>query len=133
MIDIIEVKPGIWVLEEDGQNVLLKDCQQFEIGKQERKTLFQSLEFLAKALQEGRSYAPLIEQCLLKKLQRQKEALELNLWEVRAEGRGERIIFAMREPNLIIVAAVHKSKGGMSQAVNRGVKRWKRFLKGKEK
>jgi hypothetical protein len=132
VINILEVESGIWILEEEGQNVLLKDCQRFGIGKETRKALMDIMSLTATYLAKGESLEPLIELGLLKKLQRQESAVQTDLWEARLVGRGGRLLFVMKRPDSIIVSAVDKNKGSLSQAINRGVKRWREFLKERE-
>lgn len=129
MTGIIQVEQGIWILEEEKQNVLLKDCLRFKIEKQARKSLMDILSAVARYLMEGKSLEPLIQSRLIKRLTRQEDAVQENIWEVRAEGWGGRLVFIMKEPNSIVVAAVNKNAGSLSQTVNRGLKRWKNFLK----
>lgn len=126
--DIIEVEPGIWTLQEDGKNVFLGDCQKFDISKKERREL---LLFLRKAVDffEKGLVDVLIERGNLKRLSRQPKAMEENLWEVRRDGDGARILFIQVSPGAVVVAAVHKNRGSLSQAVHRGVNRWRSFLK----
>lgn len=40
MIDILKMYEDLFVLEENGQNVLLKDCLKYRISKQERGALY---------------------------------------------------------------------------------------------
>ena len=132
-IDIIEVGPGIWVIEEEGKNVFLDDCQQFEIDKIERRVLWHYLKEVAQAIREGEEIQPLIDRGILKKLSRQTKAAKQDLWEIRTDWGGARILFIRIDPKLVVVAAVHKSRGSLSHAVNRGVNRWKNYLKAKGK
>lgn len=133
MISILEIEKGIWTLQENGKSVLLLDCLQFGISKQVRKSLMNVLTVVTSRLIRGESLESLVENGLLKKLIRQKEVVGENFWELRNEGQGERIIFTMREPHSIIVAAANKAKGPLNQSINRGVKRWKKFLRENEK
>lgn len=129
MIDILQVEDGIWVLQEDGLNVLLADCQKFGITKAERKGLLLFLREVVQALRQGENVQELVDRRVLKKLERQSKASEENLWEVRADSGSARILFMMMDPDAVIVSAVHKSRGSLRQAVNRGVNRWRNFLK----
>lgn len=133
MIDIIQIENGIWVLEEDGQNVLLADCLKFGIKRQDRKSLMRTLGVASRLLKTGKGLEGLVGQNVLKKLDRQKEASNIGIWEVRADGKRERIVFVLKEPDTIVVSAVEKGKGSLSQAINRGIKRWTTFLKEDEK
>lgn len=131
MIDILKLEEGLWALEEEGQNVLLKDCQKFGINKTERKHLLRILLLVVEKLGSCETLEPLIKQEWIKKLTRQEQTFFENVWEARTPGTGARIIFVIEEPDSIIIAAVDKSKGSLSHAVNRGVNRWRNFLKAK--
>lgn len=133
MVDIIESENGIWSLVEDGQNVLFRDCVCFGISKRERKSLFAILRETTDLLIEGGSLEPLMKKGVLKQLTRQLEAVRENLWEIRSDGKGARLVFVLQNPRTIIISAVDKGKGSLSQAVQRGVKRWKTFLKTERK
>lgn len=133
MIDILNIENGIWVLVEDGYNVLLSDSAKFGINKQERKQLFRLLLVIAERLTKGESLEPLIKAEMIKKLTRQEKTIFENVWEVRNLSGGGRIIFVRRDPDSIIVSAVVKVHGSLSQAVNRGVNRWRKFLRENEK
>lgn len=129
MYVIKEHSRGLWILEENGQNVLLRDCLKFGLGKVERIWLFQTLQDVVAEIQSGNSIEGFIKEDVLKCLDRQKETKELNIWEVRDPGRGGRIIFIRDDPNSIVVAAVNKRRSSHNQAIRRGVKRWKDYLK----
>lgn len=131
-LDIIVVETGIWTLEEDGKNVFLVDCQKFGILKSERKELLVFLREAVAAFRGSGFIDVLIERGNLKKLSRQKEAVNKDLWEIRRDGDGARILFVRISSDVVVVAAVDKGKGSLSQAVNRGVKRWKNYLKTKD-
>ncbi|MDO8518663.1 MAG: hypothetical protein Q7T11_00685 [Deltaproteobacteria bacterium] len=133
MIAILQIENGIWALEEDGRNVLLADCLRFGIKKQDRTSLMNILTAAVGLLREGKNFDVLIRKNQIKKLDREKEAVKENIWEVRSEGWGGRIVFVLKDPDTIIVSAVDKGKGSLSQAINRGIKRWKQFLKEQEK
>lgn len=133
MVDILQIQKGVWVLEEEGQSVLVKDSVRYGITKAERKNLLQILSIVAEKLELGESLEPLIGQEFIKKLTRQEKTKFENIWEVRDPGINTRIIFIIEEPDSTIVAAVDKSQGSLSQAINRGVNRWREFLKTKEK
>jgi len=130
MIDILQIDEGLWVLEEDGQNVALKDCVKFEITKTKRKDLFLVVVMVAKRLQKRVSLDSLVEQGLVKKLDRQKSVALADVWEARSPGGG-RIIFMIKDPDTIVISAVHKGHGSLTQAVDRGMGRWRRYLKEK--
>ena len=129
MYVIKEHSPGLWILEEEEHNVLLKDCLKFGLTKVERVWLFQTLQEVVGEIQAGGSVQDFIEAGELKHLDRQKETDGLDVWEVRDPGRGGRIIFIREDSDSIVVAAVDKRKSSHSQAVSRGVKRWKGYLK----
>lgn len=129
MIDILEIEQGLWVLEEDGRNVLLKDCERFGITRQDRKSLLNTLSVVVGLLAERERLDPLVHQGFLKRLIRQQGAYDDDVWEVRSDGSSGRVVFVMRAPDAVIVAAVDKRRGCLSNAVNRGVKRWKKFTR----
>lgn len=129
MIDILKVEEGLWVLEEEGQNVLLKDCLQFGVGKSERKHLLRILLVMVEKLRSGEMFDPLIQQGWIKKLTRQEKTFFENVWEARDPGSHARVIFVIKDPETVIVAAVDKMKSSLSQAVNRGINRWRKYLK----
>lgn len=129
MYEIKEHSRGLWVLEEEGQNVLLKDCLKFGLEKAERIWLFQTLQDFVGEIQEGRAIEDFIDQGLVKRLDRQKETEGFDLWEVRDPGRAGRIIFIRKDPDVIIIAAVDKGRFSHGQAIRRGVRRWKNYLK----
>ena len=120
------------MLEEDGHNVLLRDCLEFGVSKQDKKHLLRVLVMVAEKLGSYETLEPLIEEEWIKQLVRQEKVLFENIWEARHPGNNARIIFVIREDDSIIIAAVNKSQGSLSQAVNRGVNRWKKFLKENE-
>lgn len=132
MFEIIEIELGIRVLAENDKNVFTSDCQRFRISKEDKKLIYQLLLTIAETIQEGGSLDPHIKKGILKKLERQPKALAHNLWEVRDEGRGTRLIFTIQHPYSIIVSAVSKNKGSLNQAVNRGANRWIKYLKQKK-
>lgn len=135
IIAIIELESGIQTLSEGGVNVLHKDCLRFGMAKTERRELLIYLRQAVAAFREcdEELLKGLLEGRYLKKLERQKKAREENLWEVRKEGRGARILFMRLDSNAVVVAAVEKGAGSLSQAVNRGVNRWRDYLKTKGK
>ncbi len=133
MYDIREHSAGLWILEEEGQNVLLKDCLKFSLSKVERVRLFQILREVVAEIQIGGAIDDFISAGELKRLERQKETEGLDVWEVRDPGRGGRIVFIREDPNSIVVAAVDKRQFSHSQAILRGVKRWKSYLKERAK
>lgn len=129
MITLSFIEEGIWVLEENGRNVLLKDAVQFGISKLERKFLYQQLSVTARLLKSGDDLAYLIKEGILKPLDRNLKAKKHHLWEIRDVGRGGRLIFVMLKPDTVIVSAVSKRKDSLSQAIHRGINRWEGYLK----
>ena len=111
----------------------MKDCLKFGLGKTERIWLFQTLQDFVAEIQNERPVDGFIDEGVIKRLEIQKETEGLNIWEVRDPGRAGRIIFIREDPCAIIVAAVDKGRGSHSQAVRRGVKRWKDYLKERAK
>ncbi len=133
MVAILKIAEGLWVLEEEGQNVLFKDSVAFGLSKAERKHLFWVISMVASCRQQAKSLAPYIKCGYIKKLDRQVTTKNGDVWEARDLCKGGRIIFIIDDNNTVIVAAVHKSRGKLSHAINRGIKRWKKYLKSHEK
>lgn len=129
MYDKLYIEDSLWVLEEDGKNVLLKDSQANGVSKSERKRLFILFLGAAQAIRDGESLDPYLYSGCLKCLDRQEKAVRSNLWEIRDEGSGTRLIFVREDPDTIIVAAVSKRCGNLSQAVHRGANRWAKYKK----
>lgn len=128
MIDLMKYKLGIYVLAENGQNVFLKDCIAFGIGSQTRKFIERILKETVLCIQNRMGFDRLIKANLLKRLDRQSKAKKYDLWEIREPG-GSRLIFMLQDPDTIILSAVHKGRGNLSNAVNRGVNRWLNYQK----
>ena len=124
---------GLWILEEKGQSVLFKDSLSFALDKHERIWLFQTLQMVVAKIQDGKSVTEFIQSGVLKPLDQQKEVEGFNVWEIRNLGRAGRVIFVRKDQNSIIVAAVNKGQSSHSQAIRRGIRRWKNYLKSLKK
>ncbi|QQR80856.1 MAG: hypothetical protein IPJ69_01495 [Deltaproteobacteria bacterium] len=134
MIDIIQVEGVIWVLEEGGRNIFLQDCQDNGIDRMQRFELLDSIRDFSEAITHDQELLEkLIESGFLKKLNKQAKAQQYDLWEVRSDGKPYRVILIRVNPHIVIVAAVDKSKKSQKNAINRGVNRWKEFLKKEKK
>lgn len=134
MIDILYVEDAIWVLEEKGKNVFLQDCLENEIKREDRLVLLDLIRDFSLAIQgDDRLLNGLIKSGFVKKLDKQPKALHYDLWEIRSDGKPQRVILVKINPQLVIVAAVDKSKKSQKNAINRGVNRWKEFLKKEKK
>lgn len=131
--DIVQVEAGIWSLEENYVNVFLADCHAFGILKAERKEMLLLLREAVAAMLNPKRWDLMVQYGNLKKLTRQQRATFSDLWEVRQDGKGARVLFVRMDPDIVVVAAVHKNASSLSQAVNRGISRWEKFLKTKEK
>lgn len=128
----LKIDENLFVLTEDGQNVLYKDCLKYRISRQKREIVFNNLLTAIKLFEEGVSLRTFQDRGILKKLVYQPKTRLYDVWEIRDEGLGTRLIFIWEKPNTIIVSAVTKRMGSLTQAINRGVNRWKKYLR-KEK
>lgn len=129
MIDILEIDNGVYVLAEKGEDVLSSDCISYGVTRADRRRLMDSLLALSYKILFGRSENDLIQSGVLKKLDRQHKTKRYDVWEVRDEGSHCRLIFLRLHPNMYIVSAVNKGHGSLTQAINRGIKRWELYLK----
>lgn len=128
MIDLIHLEPGITSLTENGISVLQKDSIRFAISRRQSRFLRRIIKTFSACIQSDFDYGRLIEDGFVRKLERQAKAGQYNLWEAREPG-GARIIFRIEKPNMIIVSAVQKSRGSLTEAINRGTNRWQSYLK----
>lgn len=128
MIDLIYLEPGIASLTENGISVLSKDSIKFAISRRQSRFLRRIIKSFSVCMQYGFGYENLLQDGFIKKLERQSEARQFNLWEAR-EPEGSRVIFRIEKPNTIIVSAVQKGSGNLTRAINRGINRWQSFLK----
>lgn len=131
MFGIIEIEEILWVLTENGRNVLLEDCQKFGISRTDRFFILGLLYSIVEAIRLGDPLESFIEDGVLKKLDRQPKVQTADVWEIRDTGRQTRLIFVRDKMDSIIVSAVSKLHGSLSQAINRGVNRWTNYLKQK--
>ena len=127
--------PNLFVICENGKDVLNGDAIRCGVSKEIKRELFTVLRAVAKTTRtEGIGALELsFGRDVLKRIDRQENVKDLNFWEARSDAHGGRIFFLLIAPNVIIVSAVNKFHYSQSQAVNRGIKRWKTLLKQSEK
>lgn len=135
-LERIEETNNLFVIMEDEQSVLHGDAIRFGLSKNEKNALLAELKSFCNAIEIDPALAlkKFTDDEILKKLDRDKKAkAQGNLWEVRSPEHGGRIIFILNDDGSVIVSAVNKnvkSKSGKPQteAINRGVNRWKALL-----
>lgn len=130
-----EGDPNLFVILENGISVLHADANRFGIRKEEKRELIRMVRAAAKTIRTDGigSLESLVQEGVLKRIEREESVKHLNVWEVRSDAHAARIFFLLANPNAIIVSAVNKTHHSQSQAINRGVKRWKLLLKECEK
>lgn len=131
----VEGDPNLFVVLENDINVLHADANRFGILKEEKRELMRIVRAVAKTIRTdgATSLDLLLREGVLKKIEREQSVKNLSVWEARSEAHGARIFFLLLNPNTIIVSAVNKTYHSQSQAINRGMKRWKMLLKQLEK
>lgn len=133
MIGILNIEGGLYVLSENGLDILSSDCVRFGITRNDKKFLLNKLKIFQVFLQQNETTDEFIRLGIIKKLTKQWKAVKYNLWEARDEGSHGRVIFCMLKPDMVIISAVNKVESSLSQAINRGVKRWELYLKTSKK
>lgn len=101
-IDILQIQEGLYVLTEEGINVLHKDSIRFGLSKEERRILFDNLVLVSQEIQKKASLALFVKARILKQLTKQSKAQKWNLWEIRDEGNQGRLIFVRLDPDVIL-------------------------------
>lgn len=131
----IEGDPNLFVILENGMNVLHDDANRFGISKEKKRELIRIVRSVAKTIRTDGLVALdfLVQEGVLKRIEKQENVQDLKVWETRSNAHGARIFFLLSNANTIIVSAVNKTGNSQSQAINRGIKRWKMLLKQLEK
>lgn len=132
----IDETNNLFVIMENGQSVLHGDAVRFGLSKNEKNTLLAELKSFCNAFEIDPVSAlrKFTDDEILKRLDRDiKAKAQGNLWEIRSPEHGGRIFFILSDDGSVIVSAVNKnvkSKSGKPQteAINRGVNRWKALL-----
>lgn len=124
--NIIRYYENIYSLTNLGHSVLDLDCVKYGVDKIQRRSLVRILRSIAKEIKQGFSINDYIEMGFLKKLVRDVGD-QNNVWEVRDEGHHCRLIFLIDKKKIIILSVANKLNQNLSQAIKRGLKRWKKF------
>lgn len=126
-----ESEKHLFVILENGQNVLNLDAVRFGMARPMKKRLMRILKDLVRKMKtdNGVAFEDFIQRGVLKKVHKQESTKNLDMWEMREDSHGGRIFFVMANLNIVVVSAVNKTEFSQSQAINREVRRWKTLLK----
>lgn len=122
-----------------------KECYQFDLDKSglekefRRQLLFDLRRLALLYKTEGKeAFQELVKENKVCKIIKNKQAEELNVWEIRDDAHPGRLMFlALHEDGFVILSAANKGSAAkgktatelQNEAIQKGIKRWKQFLK----